>query len=387
MEENGKFKKYKIEFEEVEFWQCEQIENYEFYYLQYEKEYLNDKLNGKFKLYNRENKLIKEEQYINGVIVNQEQQEVIEHQKEGESEKQQEVIEKHQEGEEQQEIKQHEQQQRREGQKCEDMAKAWTMGCLTTSQFSITLLEEGYKQEGEEQQQEEQREEVVQNKEEGLLQENLFQKEIAQQQEQQQPQYDEQKNFELGLGDINNQNIYYNEIVNNAISQINYTNYINESIPVSTPNIIDNNNFANTSSNNIQSQMIFQNADEVNEYFQSIGTNAYNQVVSSTSVQNNYNYGNNINTNTNDEDLNKYFQPDAYTQNGKIDLASFGLEANTTVQGVTSAEEINKYFQNVDNIGNNNILNQYGINNQNIGNANYFEYNVTNNTQNYSYYY
>ena len=125
----------------------------------------------------------------------------------------------------------------------------------------------------------------------------------------------------------------------------------------------------------------------MNEYFQSIGTNAYNQVVSSTSVQNNYNYGNNINTNTNDEDLNKYFQPDAYTQNGKIDLASFGLEANTTVQGVTSAEEINKYFQNVDNIGNNNILNQYGINNQNIGNANYFEYNVTNNTQNYSYYY
>ena len=100
--------------------------------------------------------------------------------------------------------------------------------------------------------------------------------------------------------------------------------------------------------------------------------NSYNQTVSSTPNYVNYDVSNINNTNTNDEDLNKYFQPNAYTQNTNIDLASLGLQASTTVQGVTSAEEINKYFQNTNNAYNtNNIdLNQYGISSTNAASGN-----------------
>ena len=79
--------------------------------------------------------------------------------------------------------------------------------------------------------------------------------------------------------------------------------------------------------------------------------------------------------NTNDEDLNKYFQTNAYTQNTNIDLASLGLQTSTTVQGASNANEINKYFQNS------------GAS-YNAGNIEYSEYKATSSAaQNYSYNY
>ena len=65
-ERNGKFKEYNIEYEEIEFWQCEQVENHEFYYLEFEGEYKNGQRNGKGKEYNREKELIYEGEYLNG---------------------------------------------------------------------------------------------------------------------------------------------------------------------------------------------------------------------------------------------------------------------------------------------------------------------------------
>ena len=107
----------------------------------------------------------------------------------------------------------------------------------------------------------------------------------------------------------------------------------------------------------------------MNKYFESIGTNAYNQV--SSSLQNVEN-----NTNNNNEDLNKYFQPNAYTQNTNLDLASLGLQTSTTVQGATDANEINKYFQNSN------------TTTYNTGNVGYSEYKATtSNAQHYSYNY
>ena len=106
----------------------------------------------------------------------------------------------------------------------------------------------------------------------------------------------------------------------------------------------------------------------MNKYFESIGTNAYNQVASSLqNVESN--------TNNNNEDLNKYFQPNAYTQNTNLDLASLGLQTSTTVQGATDANEINKYFQN-------------NTTTYNTGNVGYSEYKATtSNVQHYSYNY
>ena len=79
--------------------------------------------------------------------------------------------------------------------------------------------------------------------------------------------------------------------------------------------------------------------------------------------------------NTNDEDLNKYFQTNAYTQNTNIDLASLGLQTSTTVQGASNANEINNYFQN-------------SGTSYNTGNIEYSEYKATSSAaQNYSYNY
>ena len=117
----------------------------------------------------------------------------------------------------------------------------------------------------------------------------------------------------------------------------------------------------------VQPPLVFNNAEDLNKYFESIGTAAYNQVVSSTQ---------NVVNNTNDEDLNKYFQPNAYTQNTNIDLASLGLQTSTTVQGASNANEINNYFQNS------------GAS-YNAGNIEYSEFKATTSSaaQNYSYNY
>ena len=247
---------------------------------------------------------------------------------------------------------------------------------------------------------------------------NYAQREIVQEEQiqQQQPleQYDEQKNYEIGLQNINYQdNNNYNEIVDtNAISQ---TNFVNASTPIPTPNI----NISTTSNaqpithtvvhptittTNFQQPIVFKDADELNKYFESIGTNAYNQVVSSlnntsTNVNevSNVNLNNmniNINTNTNEEDLNKYFQPNAYTQNdNNFDLANMGLQTSTTLQGATSEEEINKYFQGAGttyNTGNVEVNQyQYGTNSQtqNTGSVNFSEYKATSSKQSYNYNY
>ena len=50
----------------LDFWQCEQVENREFYYLQYEGEYKNGKKNGKGKEYNKDNILEFEGEFLNG---------------------------------------------------------------------------------------------------------------------------------------------------------------------------------------------------------------------------------------------------------------------------------------------------------------------------------
>ena len=200
-----------------------------------------------------------------------------------------------------------------------------------------------------------------QQEEEGLMQEasinaNYAGREIVQEEQiQQQPleQYDEQKNYEINLQNINYQdNNNYNEIVDtNAISQ---TNFVSASTPIPTQNI----NISTTSNaqpithtvvhptittTNVQQPIVFKDANELNKYFESIGTNAYNQVASSlnnTSANvnefDNLNLNSmNINTNTNEEDLNKYFQPNAYTQNDN----NFQVTVDTNIK--SSADFIN----------------------------------------------
>ena len=63
---NGKVKEYKIKYEVLEFWQCELVENREFYYLEFEGEYLNGKRNGKGKEYDYDGKLQFEGEYKDG---------------------------------------------------------------------------------------------------------------------------------------------------------------------------------------------------------------------------------------------------------------------------------------------------------------------------------
>ena len=240
--------------------------------------------------------------------------------------------------------------------------------------------------------------------------EDYARREIVQEEQlQQQPldHYNEQKNYEVDLHNINYQESNnYNEIMdNNAISQINYVN--KESIPIPSQNInitttTNAQPITNTvvhptiTTTNVQAPIVFKDAEELNKYFESIGTKAYNQVVSSTdnisTNINNLDY-NNINTDTNEEDLNKYFQPNAYTQNNNFDLASLGLQTNTTLQGASSEEEINKYFQgsgNTYNTGNAEINQyQYGTNSQtqNIEGVNYSEYKATSSKQSFNYNY
>ena len=62
----GNVKIYNIEYMVIDFWQCEQVENREFYYLQYEGEYKNGKKNGKGKEYNKDNILEFEGEFLNG---------------------------------------------------------------------------------------------------------------------------------------------------------------------------------------------------------------------------------------------------------------------------------------------------------------------------------
>ena len=85
--------------------------------------------------------------------------------------------------------------------------------------------------------------------------------------------------------------------------------------------------------------------------------------------------------------MNKYFLPNAQTQNNNnFDLASLGLQTNTTVQGATSEEEINKYFQNAGNTYNtgNVDVNQYSQT-QNTGSVNFSEYKATSSKQSINY--
>ena len=256
-----------------------------------------------------------------------------------------------------------------------------------------------------EQQEIDQQEVAVQQQEgiatqEELPKEELVQREIVEQQ--QIPQYNEQNNIDYLRGAVNiqNNNYNYNEIIENAPRS--QTNYVNEPIQTPIQNVDTTNNiqqinnaFINTTTTtNIQEPLVFKDADEVNKYFESIGTNAYNQVVSSISTQNNLSSEiNNLNTNTNtnnEEDLNKYFQPNAYIQNTNIDLASLGLGTGTSVQGANTEEEINKYFQssgNSYNTGNADLLNQYGLNNQNNENLGFSEYKATTSKQSLSYNY
>ena len=63
---HGFFEEYNIEYREMEFWQCETVENREFYYLEFEGQYINGERNGKGKVNNIQNKLEFEGEYLNG---------------------------------------------------------------------------------------------------------------------------------------------------------------------------------------------------------------------------------------------------------------------------------------------------------------------------------
>ena len=67
---HGYFEEYNIEYRKFEFWQCEQVENREFYYLEFEGEYLKGKRNGKGKENNIQNKLKFKGEYLNGKRLN-----------------------------------------------------------------------------------------------------------------------------------------------------------------------------------------------------------------------------------------------------------------------------------------------------------------------------
>lgn len=186
----------------------------------------------------------------------------------------------------------------------------------------------------------------------------------------------------------------YNDIVGQTVDDTTYIKNLNQNIPEINNNMVNieqatTNTYATANPQVNQTPIILKNEDELNKYFESIGVNvnSYNQEDSST--PNTYNYdASNININNNDEDLNKYFQPNAYTQNGNIDLASLGLQTSTTVQGATSADEINKYFQNTDNAYTTNDidLTQYGIGTTNAASSSYTKnaYNTNNQYNEYS---
>ena len=65
-EKHGFTKEYNIEYNEMKFWQCETIENREFYYLKFEGQYINGKRNGKGKVKNINNGSEFEGEYLNG---------------------------------------------------------------------------------------------------------------------------------------------------------------------------------------------------------------------------------------------------------------------------------------------------------------------------------
>ena len=181
-----------------------------------------------------------------------------------------------------------------------------------------------------------------------MIQEVPPQEDLAQRENIEQPQKQEQQDNQI-YNQVQENNIKndYKEILGNTIAQ---TTFIDETNPIQAQSITATNTVKPPTYINTTAQpIVFNNA----------------------------------------EDLNKYFQPNAYTQNTNLDLASLGLGTSTTVQGATSAEEINKYFQGSNTYNTGNVdLGQYGydVTNQS-GNVNYSEYKVTNSTQNYAYNY
>ena len=166
-----------------------------------------------------------------------------------------------------------------------------------------------------------------------MIQEVPPQEDLAQRENIEQPQKQEQQDNQI-YNQVQENNIKndYKEILGNTIAQ---TTFIDETNPIQAQSITATNTVKPPTYINTTAQpIVFNNAEDLNKYFQSIGTSVNNEVITSTN-----------NNDINDEDLNKYFQPNAYTQNTNLDLASLGLGTSTTVQGATSAEEINKYFQ------------------------------------------
>ena len=201
----------------------------------------------------------------------------------------------------------------------------------------------------------------------------------------------EQKNEVQDQTDINK---YYENLVGQTMGQTTYD--INQNIQQNDYNYTNYENYTNNIENDINSYIntndpntiVMKDADEVNKYFsglvESTQVKVNNEVIPSTTTQNVVNIDTNTYTNANieDEDLNKYFQPGSYTQNQNFDLASLGLSPSTTVQGAANADEINQYFQNIDNntytTQNNNLIQQNAsVTNTNNGNLNYSEYKTT----------
>ena len=201
----------------------------------------------------------------------------------------------------------------------------------------------------------------------------------------------EQKNEVQDQTDINK---YYENLVGQTMGQTTYD--INQNIQQNDYNYTNYENYTNNIENDINSYIntndpntiVMKDADEVNRYFsglvESTQVKVNNEVIPSTTTQNVVNIDTNTYTNANieDEDLNKYFQPGSYTQNQNFDLASLGLSPSTTVQGAANADEINQYFQNIDNntytTQNNNLIQQNAsVTNTNNGNLNYSEYKTT----------
>ena len=313
---------------------------------------------------------------------NEENQEQNQQENEQENEQQGEEQEIEQEAEQQGEEQEQEVEQQGEEQEQENEQK----GELQEAD------EQGEEQQQKEEQQESiaQQQEVIEQPKQNLVQEKIAQREIIEYQLNQEHE---------GENEVNKQ---YNDIIGATVKE--ETQYVKDYNQYDTNNVQNTNNIINIEQQpainytNITSTnpTVFKDSDDLNKYFQNLGIdiNTQSQVLSQTdnnfNINTNYNYNTNINTNETEEDLNKYFEPNAYTQNGKIDLASLGLQASTTVQGATNADEINKYFQNIDttyNTGNVDLA-QYGYSGSNSAteNVNYSEYSVTKNTGNHNNY-
>lgn len=170
----------------------------------------------------------------------------------------------------------------------------------------------------------------------------------------------------------------YKDIIGETVGQ---TTYINE------PTTEENQNYEIL--NNVE-PVTMKDADEVNNYFQNLGTNVTsytnNDNININSINSNFINENQIDLNNlklesnvisgNEEDL-KYFNQNASTPNNNIDLASLGLATSTQVQGAATEEEINKYFQNNEFTSFGNNYSEYNINN-----SNNIQYNIPNTSSN-----